>query len=107
MTRIGERAPDFALPALGGGTFRLSENKGRPVVLYFYPKDHTPGCTAEAKAFRDRYETFTAAGAEIVGVSSDSIESHQRFAALRLRRLQLNVLESLWSAKLSHLDCMH
>ena len=80
MTRIGERAPDFALPALGGGTFRLSENKGRPVVLYFYPKDHTPGCTVEAKAFRDRYETFTAAGAEIVGVSSDSIESHQRFA---------------------------
>jgi len=55
------------------------------VVLYFYPKDHTPGCTAEARAFRDRYETFAAAGAEIVGVSSDSIESHQRFAGkLRL-----------------------
>jgi len=80
MIKNGDVAPDFALPALDGSTFRLGERRGRPVVLYFYPKDHTPGCTAEARAFRDRYGTFAAAGADVVGVSSDSIESHQRFA---------------------------
>jgi len=80
MIKNGDVAPDFELPAVHGGSFRLGERRGRPVVLYFYPKDHTPGCTAEAKAFRDRYETFSATGAEIVGVSSDSIQSHQRFA---------------------------
>ncbi len=85
MIKNGDAAPDFELPEVSGQTFRLSERRGRPVVLYFYPKDHTPGCTAEARAFRDRYETFAAAGAEIIGVSSDSIESHQRFAGkLRL-----------------------
>jgi len=81
MIKNGDIAPDFELPEVSGQRFRLSERRGRPVVLYFYPKDHTPGCTAEAKAFRDRYETFVAAGADVVGVSSDSIESHQRFAA--------------------------
>jgi len=80
MINKGEAAPSFELPSVGGGTFRLGERRGRPVVVYFYPKDHTPGCTAEAKAFRDQYDAFLAAGAEVVGVSSDTIESHQRFA---------------------------
>ena len=80
--KVGERAPDFSLPDAEGGTFRLSERRGRtPVVLYFYPKDDTPGCTKEACGFRDHYEDFVRLGAEVVGVSSDSSASHQRFAA--------------------------
>jgi thioredoxin-dependent peroxiredoxin len=78
---VGDRAPDFALPAQSGQTVRLGDFAGKKaVVLYFYPKDHTPGCTTEAKAFRDRYPTFAAAGAEVIGVSSDSLKSHERFA---------------------------
>lgn len=77
----GQAAPDFTAPKTGGGEFRLSDEKGkRAVVLYFYPKDETPGCTAEACAFRDLYEVFVDAGAEVVGVSGDSVASHERFA---------------------------
>lgn len=78
---VGERAPDFALPDREGRTVRLGDYRGRPVVLYFYPKDDTPGCTKEACTFRDQYEDFKAAGAEVVGVSSDSGESHAKFAS--------------------------
>jgi peroxiredoxin Q/BCP len=79
---IGDQAPDFALPTAEGGQFRLSDLRGRrAVVLYFYPRDETQGCTAEACAFRDRYEVFTKAGAEVVGVSGDSEESHRAFAS--------------------------
>lgn len=78
----GERAPDFSLPRADGTPFRLSEAvRQRVVVLYFYPKDETMGCTAEACAFRDQYDVFAAAGAEVVGVSADSADSHRRFAA--------------------------
>ena len=77
----GQAAPDFTAPRTGGGEFRLSEFRGKSaVVLYFYPKDETPGCTAEACAFRDSYEIFVDAGAEVVGVSGDSVDSHERFA---------------------------
>ncbi|SRR5712692_6336904 len=77
----GQAAPDFTAPRTGGGEFRLSDLRGKSaVVLYFYPKDETPGCTAEACAFRDSYEIFVDAGAEVVGVSGDSVESHERFA---------------------------
>jgi len=80
--KVGERAPDFSLPDAEGRTFRLSEERGKkPIVLYFYPKDDTPGCTREACGFRDQYEEFQRLGAEVVGVSSDSSASHQRFAA--------------------------
>lgn len=80
--RVGDTAPDFELPAQTGETVRLSDYRGKHVVvLYFYPKDYTPGCTAEACAFRDSYEVFTEAGAEVIGVSSDSIASHERFGA--------------------------
>lgn len=79
--QVGQAAPDFTAPRTGGGEFRLSDLKGKnAVVLYFYPKDETPGCTAEACAFRDSYEIFADAGAEVVGVSGDSVESHERFA---------------------------
>lgn len=79
---VGDRAPDFALPNAKGETVRLSDFLGKKsVVLYFYPKDETAGCTAEACAFRDSYQDFTSAGAEVIGVSSDSTDSHQGFAA--------------------------
>ena len=79
--RVGDIAPDFELPAQTGETVRLSDYRGkRVVVLYFYPKDETPGCTAQACAFRDSYEIFSDAGAEVIGISSDSVASHERFA---------------------------
>lgn len=80
MLQLGDPAPDFSLPTGSGDTFHLAALRGRPVVLYFYPKDDTPGCTAEACAFRDQYEDFTDLGAQVVGVSSDSENSHQKFA---------------------------
>lgn len=79
--KIGDLAPDFSLPTASGETISLSQFKGhKPVIVYFYPKDDTPGCTTESCAFRDSYEEFTDAGAEVLGISSDSPESHQRFA---------------------------
>ncbi len=79
---IGDRAPDFTLPDAEGRPVHLGELLSKKaVVLYFYPKDETPGCTAESCAFRDAYDDFTAAGAEVVGVSRDDSVSHGRFAA--------------------------
>jgi peroxiredoxin Q/BCP len=78
----GTAAPDFELPDQNGNLVRLSQFRGtRPVVLYFYPKDDTTGCTIEACKFRDDFEKFRATGAEIIGVSDDSTESHARFVA--------------------------
>src|SRR3989454_8973319 len=78
--RVGDIAPDFTLPDQGGKPVWLRDLLGhKTVVLYFYPKDETPGCVLEARAFRDSYEEFTAQGAEVVGVSSDSVRSHRRF----------------------------
>ena len=80
--QVGDRAPDFTLPNQSGEPVRLSDFLGKTdIVLYFYPKDDTSGCTTEACSFRDSYEVFKEAGAEVIGVSSDSAESHQRFAA--------------------------
>src|SRR5207302_2816411 len=77
---VGDVAPDFTLPDQTGTPVRLGDLVGRKtVVLYFYPKDQTPGCTVEARAFRDSYDAFTAAGAEVIGVSADSVASHRRF----------------------------
>ena len=79
--QVGERAPDFTLPDQKGKDVRLSDLLGKKnIVLYFYPKDDTSGCTAEACSFRDSYEVFKDAGAEVLGVSSDTVDSHQRFA---------------------------
>ena len=79
---VGDTAPDFSLPSQKGGVVNLRDLLATSeVVLYFYPKDNTPGCTAEAKAFRDNYEVFKEMGAEVVGVSSDSVDSHIDFAS--------------------------
>jgi peroxiredoxin Q/BCP len=79
--QAGQPAPEFTLPAQDGESVSLSDYRGRQVVvLYFYPKDNTPGCTAEACAFRDSHEVFAEAGAQVLGISSDSVESHVRFA---------------------------
>lgn len=77
----GQRAPEFTLPDANGKPVRLADFSGKPVVLYFYPKDDTPGCTKEACSFRDQYQDFQDAGAVVIGVSSDSSESHRKFAA--------------------------
>ena len=79
--QAGDKAPDFTLPSQSGEPVRLSDRLGEhSVVLYFYPKDETRGCTAEACAFRDSYEVFADAGAEVIGVSSDSVDKHAGFA---------------------------
>lgn len=79
MLKDGEKAPDFKLPDETGATVQLSKLKGRPVVVYFYPKDDTSGCTQEAKDFSCLAEEFVEAGAEIIGISPDSTASHQKF----------------------------
>jgi peroxiredoxin Q/BCP len=79
MVEEGKPAPDFELETDEGGTVRLSELRGKPVVLYFYPKDDTPGCTKQACAFRDVYSEFQERGAVVLGVSPDSAASHRRF----------------------------
>ena len=73
--------PDFSLPATAGKMFRLSEQRGKTLVLYFYPKDNTPGCTEEGIQFRDHYAEFQAANCDIYGISRDSVRSHENFRA--------------------------
>ena len=81
MPEQGQPAPDFTLPRDGGGEITLSAIKPRPVVLYFYPKDDTPGCTKEAIAFTGLAAEFEAAGATVIGVSKDSVAKHDKFVA--------------------------
>ncbi len=77
----GDRAPDFSAPASGGGNVSLPDLKGKPVILYFYPRDDTPGCTKEACAFRDHFAEFKKRGAVVLGVSVDPVKAHDKFAA--------------------------
>ena len=76
----GDVAPEFSAPASGGGTVSLADFKGQPVVLYFYPRDDTPGCTREACAFRDHFVEFQKRGVVVLGVSTNSVKSHDQFA---------------------------
>lgn len=76
---LDQPVPDFELPATGGKTFKLSQFKRRRLILYFYPKDNTPGCTTEGMQFRDAYADFQAHHCEIVGISRDSLKSHEGF----------------------------
>jgi thioredoxin-dependent peroxiredoxin len=77
----GKPAPDFELESDSGETVKLSDLRGKPVVLYFYPKDDTPGCTRQAAGLRDAWDEFQQAGAEVFGISADTMASHQRFKA--------------------------
>ena len=77
----GDKAPDFTVATDGGGTVSLKDYKGRKIVLYFYPKDSTPGCTTEACGFREALPEFSKIGAEIIGVSRDSVKRHDNFKA--------------------------
>lgn len=78
---IGDQAPDFTLPTDGGGEVSLSDYKGKKVVLYFYPKDNTPGCTTESCDFRDHKQDFESINAHIIGISKDSVKKHDNFKA--------------------------
>jgi len=77
----GRPVKDFSLPSTGGSTFKLSDQRGKTLVVYFYPKDNTPGCTVEGGDFRDRHKEFAKAGATVLGVSRDSVKSHEGFKA--------------------------
>ena len=79
MVEAGQQAPDFALESDSGETVRLSDLRGKSVILYFYPKDDTPGCTTEACEFRDAYDRFRERGVEVIGVSPDRADSHRKF----------------------------
>jgi peroxiredoxin Q/BCP len=81
MVKEGQKAPDFTLPSSAGGEVSLKSLKGKKVVLYFYPKDDTPGCTKEACAFRDAQARIKKTGAVVLGVSPDSLASHEKFGA--------------------------
>jgi peroxiredoxin Q/BCP len=79
--KIGDKIPSFTSIDSNGHSFDIKEYIGKPLVIYFYPKDDTPGCTIQACTFRDKYEDFKALGAEVIGISSDSLKSHQKFAS--------------------------
>jgi len=81
MVSVGKRVENFTLPATGDQNLSLNDFKGRSLIIYFYPKDNTSGCTREGQDFRDLYTQFTAAGADILGVSRDSIKMHENFRA--------------------------
>lgn len=76
---LNQPIPDFELPSTGGKSFKSSDYRGKTLVIYFYPKDSTPGCTTQGQQFRDAYPDFRAAGAEIFGISRDSLKSHENF----------------------------
>ena len=78
---IGDKIPSFTSIDSKGNSFDIKEYIGKPLVIYFYPKDDTPGCTIQACTFRDKYEDFKALGAEVIGISSDILKSHQKFAS--------------------------
>lgn len=81
MPEIGEKSPNFTLPRDGGGSVSLADYAGKTLVLYFYPRDDTPGCTKESIGFTEQLAAFETAGASILGVSKDSVKSHDKFVA--------------------------
>ena len=81
MIKIGDKIPNFTAKDLNGNDFDIQNYMGKkPLVIYFYPKDNTAGCTIQACSFRDQYQDFTDLGAEVIGISSDSVASHQKFS---------------------------
>ena len=108
--KVGDSAPDFELPSSAGGSVKLSSFKGKPVVLYFYPKDDTPGCTIEACSFRDSMPKFDGLDAVVLGVSKDSIQSHAKFidkyslnfTLLSDEELKAHGLYGTWKEKMNY-----
>ena len=96
MLEIGTKAPDFTLPDQNGNMHSLSEYRGKKVILYFYPKDNTPGCTKQACGFAERYPQFTEKGAVVLGVSKDSVASHKKFEEKYGLPLPFLQIRSLW-----------
>ena len=107
MLEVGTKAPDFTLPDKNGNPVSLSDFAGKRVVLYFYPRDNTPGCTRQACAFAQNYDAFKELGVEVIGVSKDSAASHEKFAAkyelpfILLSDSELTVLQAydVWKEK--------
>ena len=110
MLPIGTKAPDFTLPDQNGKMHSLKDYKGRKLILYFYPKDNTSGCTKQACGFSDRYPQFREKGVEILGVSKDSVESHKKFeekyglAFTILSDVEKKVLQAydVWKEKMNY-----
>ncbi|MDG6920286.1 MAG: thioredoxin-dependent thiol peroxidase [Nitrososphaerota archaeon] len=106
----GDMAPDFELPSSSGAPLRLSSLRGKQVVLYFYPKDDTPGCTVEACSFRDNLPRFDGADAVVLGVSKDSLQSHKKFidkyslnfTLLSDEELKAHALYDTWKEKMNY-----
>jgi thioredoxin-dependent peroxiredoxin len=105
MVKIGNKVTKFSLPSTGDKTLSLDDFKGSNLVIYFYPKDSTPGCTLEGQDFRDRYEDFRAAGTAILGVSRDSVKSHENFRAKQ--RLPFDLLSDTGETLCRQFDVIH
>ena len=105
MVKIGKKVAKFSLPSTGDKTLSLDDFKGSNLVIYFYPKDSTPGCTLEGQDFRDRYEDFRAAGTAILGVSRDSVKSHENFRAKQ--RLPFDLLSDTGETVCRQFDVIH
>jgi peroxiredoxin Q/BCP len=105
MVKIGNKVTKFSLPSTGDKTVSLDDFKGSNLVIYFYPKDNTPGCTLEGQEFRDRYEDFRAASTAILGVSRDSVKSHENFRARQ--RLPFDLLSDTGETLCRQFDVIH
>ena len=101
MLEVGTKAPDFELPDQNGELHKLSEYLGKKVILYFYPRDNTPGCTKQACGFSDRYPQFVEKGAVVLGVSKDSVASHKKFE--EKHRLAFTLLSDTERRLLNHM----
>ena len=105
MLEIGMKAPDFNLPDQNGKLHSLSEYKGKKLIIYFYPKDSTPGCTKQACGFSERYPQFEEKGTEIIGISKDSVASHKKFE--EKNRLRFTILSDTELTAIKAYDVWH
>jgi len=105
MVKTGKKVANFSLPATGEKELSLADFKGKNLVIYFYPKDSTPGCTLEGQNFRDRYADFKKAGTEILGVSRDSIKAHENFKAKQ--GFPFDLLSDADEKLCKHFDVIH
>ena len=105
MLEVGTKAPDFNLPDQNGNMHSISEYKGKKLILYFYPKDSTPGCTKQACGFSEKYPQFMEKGVEIIGISKDSVASHKKFE--EKNKLKFTILSDAELAAIKAYDVWH